>query len=378
MGEQLKATINTTLKDKLHHLSVDITQDETSSLDGILQRTQFGTEDKLPSPRNSSSHLQRLGSVARHHELTPVTRNVSYIDAYPFANKVSPDDKETPALPDQIQLSSNNGGAIPLKFRILPAFPNIPLGDRSKSLVNLCAIGNNDEEEDDESFDPQIIQIPSRDACDSFNSLQHLLKRSKGNPTGPIKNGNVLTPYQPSRHDEEDVGALDTNDLSAILIQKNPIILGERQFSIPSIHMANNLGGGSITTLETLEDDLLKDDESWSTRESSSLNLSDDSIDPFLLPGLKFTASNQQPLVIVEGGELLLGDLPQLGGDTSVHAVNNNDRKRQRSARDQSAYEWLRTMEGGSANIAEAASSKFLMREARSFGRQQSSPGEIN
>jgi len=399
MGEQFKETIDSTLfKEKLQHLSVDITLDDSSSLDGAFQCEQSTIEGNLPSPKNSANFSQRNTPMVRHHELTPVTRNVSYIDTYPFANEVSPDDDRlAPALPDQIHSSSSNDGSasgIPLKIRNLPSFPTIQSGDRSKSLRNTKSRRHGDEE-DDNLWQP-IIQIPSRETFDSFSSLQHLVKQinkdhtfegSRNHTFEGSREGDVLTPYQPSRHDLINVEAMHSNDLSSILIQKDrkPITIGDRQLSIPSIHMSN-AWGGSIATMETDEDDLLKDDESWSTRESSSLNLSEDSIDPSLFPGMRFTPTKQQPLVIVEGGELLLDGLPPLGGNVSSHAVKNNNisssdkenKQRSRSAKDQAAYEWLRTMEGGSAFIAEAASSKFLTRETRNLARQKSSPSEIN
>jgi len=385
MSKEVKTTIDFCAIEKMKQLSVADNRDATPPPARIRSRfhsfsslkdTQSPTEESSPSPRvcNSMPTFSHKHHTARHHELTPVMRNISYVDDCTHPSMVSPDEgnicDETLVIPDPIQSSTGQA----LKIKTLPSLPSIAFGDRTKSLENLSSLIKKDYDEEDGV--EQTVPIPSRERFYSFNSRHQYTKQMKGSVDNP--NNGSLIPYQPSRHDLTDVGAVDTEELSRIFIQKDtsPNPIGERQFSIPSIRMANHLVGGSITTFETEEDDL-KDDASWSSR-GSSLYLPDDpSSDPFYIQSLKFTSSKQQPVVIVEGAEVLSDDPQQLMGnnnDTSVNAVRG--RKRKSKPEDLAVYEWLRMVERDSA-IAEAASSKFLTRQRRDFARQHSSSSDI-
>lgn len=382
MSEENKSTCDLAVTEKMQQMSVNGERDATpppgrssDSVDSVpIKEAHLETEENASPPR-LGTHLpnfrQKQHNSLRHHELTPVTRNVSYVDECPSANLVSPEDtpfSQPISLPDKVR--PYNG--LPLKIKNVPLLLNpVPLVDRSQSLVNLRDLEGHLENDEDIEHD---VPLPSRKHFFSFNSRQEYKNQTKDSPE---KEGASLTPYQPQRHDLTEISGLDDDELSLIFTQKdsNPIPISERQLSIPSIRMANRLAGGSIATFDTDFDDEddLKDDASWSTR-GSSLYLPEDSCDPSLAQGLgpHFTSSVHEPVVIVEGGDLLLENLPQ-ENDASVNAIQG--RKRKSKPEDQAAYDWLRTIERDSG-IAEAASSKFLTQQ-RQVTRQYSSPGEI-
>ena len=169
------------------------------------------------------------------------------------------------------------------------------------------------------------------------------------------------------------------------LVQTIP--LAGRQFSIPSIRMANNLGGGSMASCNTYytDDDesllMYRDDASLSSR-GSFCNLED--IQAAFRISLSveqqqqrqqsssFESDNQQQSHLL---------VPSIGGveatsaavaneiddslplPSPLHYQNISSRRRshkRKDQRDQSAYEWLRTVKAGADEVAEAASSKFL------------------
>mmetsp|Transcript_32000 Transcript_32000/g.48675 ORF Transcript_32000/g.48675 Transcript_32000/m.48675 type:complete len:383 (-) Transcript_32000:109-1257(-) len=382
MSEENKAASDLGVTEKMQKLSVARDRDETPPPGRInnrfhsfpIKEAYLGTEESASPPRLGTQlpHFrQKQHNSVRHHELTPVTRNVSYVDECPKANIVSPED----TLPSQpISLPDRPCKGVPLKIKNVPLLLKpVPLVDRSQSLVNLCELGKDSEDSDTEESIDYNVPLQKRNQFFSFNSRQEYQNQTKD--SSAIE-GSSLTPYQPQRHDLSEIAGLDDDDLSLIFTERdtNPIPINERQLSIPSIRMANRLPGGSIATFDTEfdEEDDLKDDASWSTR-GSSLYLPEDSFDPSAqVLGAHFTSSVHEPVVIVEGGDLLLENLPQ-ENDASVNAVQG--RKRKSKPEDQAAYDWLRTIERESG-IAEAASSKFLTQQ-RQFARQYSSPGDL-
>jgi len=147
--------------------------------------------------------------------------------------------------------------------------------------------------------------------------------------------GLTLPPYQPTRQTEDE--DFEEDDLQDIF---NPVPLVS-QWSIPSIRLANQF-----------EDD----EESWSSR-GSSLYLPDDGDLTFLT---RSSSSSQlintvvsPPIIVVEGP---LEDVTQNNNhipydSTTVDAI---------CRKSNNPYEWLRTVNAESDEIAEAASSKFL------------------
>lgn len=326
------------------------------------------------SPKLQMSPKFVYNSV-RHHELTPIMRNtnVEYVEG---GNQriVSPESSELHgesllSLPSATSLGSKRPALKRRSVNSQLSLPPIPMGDRTKSLGHVEEFSGEDDDDDEDDV-RMAIPFPSRKKFFSFNSRHQYHSQTNLSDSVPMQTSHEephnLTPYQPSRQDLSDVGALPDEELSRIFIHKNPIPLEERQWSIPSIHMANVLNGS--TTDYTDEEDDLKDDASWSTR-GSSLFLPEDN-DNSATQLLKFTPTGMKPVVILEGqlpGEIVL---PIQHSDGTVNAVK-------RTKHDQ-AYEWLRTVEtGGQENIAEAASSKFLTRTGAPemiIARQKSSP----
>lgn len=257
----------------------------------------------------------------------------------------------------------------------------IPIADRTRSMSQLSELMGGAEELEDEDDDVrgrvvgEAIQFPSRQQFFSFNSRHHYRQQmfmSANEATSSI------TPYQPSRQDLSDVGSLSKEELSRIFTHRdlNPIPMGERQYSIPSIRMANHLNGSTTTYDDEDEDDLSKDDASWSSR-GSSLYLPDDS-DASATQVLKFTPTSTKPLVILEDlpfPEILVpSDTGTVGAVNNVTNHNHNDGSNNKSCANkkrkeshEKAYEWLRAVEStGDDLIHEAASSKFLTRGSTS------------
>lgn len=166
------------------------------------------------------------------------------------------------------------------------------------------------------------------------------------------------------------------------------IPLDGRQFSIPSIRMAKNLGGGSVASCNTYytDDDeshlLYRDDASLSSR-GSFCNL--DNIQAAFRISL---SAEQQQRQQSSSFESVCDDqqnshlmVPSFGGVEAASAAfandiddaslvptplqyqNSSSRRRsqkRKDQRDRSAYEWLHTVKAGPDEVAEAASSKFL------------------
>mmetsp|Transcript_2178 Transcript_2178/g.3141 ORF Transcript_2178/g.3141 Transcript_2178/m.3141 type:complete len:380 (+) Transcript_2178:111-1250(+) len=379
MSEEKKSAVDLAVTEKMQQMSMDGERDETpppgrdsNSLHLLPIKEPYCGANTHESPPRLGTQVQNFRPKlhnARHHELTPVMRNVSFVEECPNANLVSPDDINQPiSMPDQIAPLN----ALPLKInKNKPFLEPIPLVDRTQSLVNLRELVEDYQEEEVER-----VPLPSRNHFFSFNSRHQYAEQTKDSSE---MEQSSLTPYQPQRHDLTEIAGIEDDDLSLIFAQKdrNPIPMNERQLSIPSIRMANRLVGGSIATFDTDcdEEDDLKDDASWSTR-GSSLYMPEDSFDPPSAQGLglNYTSTKHEPVVIVEGGDLLLENFSE-DNEESVNAVQG--RKRKSKPEDQAAYDWLRTI-GGDSAIAEAASSKFLTQERpNQYSRQHSSPGDF-
>lgn len=345
--------------------------------------------DLSPSRKENSSPIMSIQKQVRPYDLTPVTRNTgtAFVDD-DRRHVISPDDahqKKGLSLPSSANMGT--GSRPPLMRREAPVLNPIPLGDRSRSLGQVSELEQADDDEYDELDDNETfgeaIQFPERQRFYSFNSRHQYIEQIPMVSNVPMSK----TPYQPSRHDLSDVGSLSTEELSRIFIHKdmNPILMEERQYSIPSIRMANHLNGSTTTYDDDDEDDLSKDDASWSSR-GSSLYLPDDD-DVCVTQVLKFTPTTPaKPVVILE--DLPFPEELTQSEHCSVDAVasnqdnfnndnHNNHKKRKESHK--KAFEWLRTVEGTGDNcICEAASSKFLTRGGRNgLTRQMSSPPEV-
>jgi hypothetical protein len=248
------------------------------------------------------------------------------------------------------------------------------------------------EEEDVEDVGG-AVEFPVRHKFYSFNS-RHSYDKQMDTKKVPLPMVTIpasaesrcrLTPYQPSREGLGDLGALPPEELNSIFIQREDLTqaipLGERQWSIPSIRMANHLNGS--TTDYTDDEDCLNDDASWSSRGSSLFIPEDDEGQPVLKFPVATSSSltpTNQPVVIVEG------DLPDIVARTdseeSVNAVAAAGRKRKPTYDE--VFAWLRTVEQEKdVAIAEAASSKFLTQggqvvKNKAFSRQLSSPAAVD
>ena len=257
----------------------------------------------------------------------------------------------------------------------------------------------------------------------SFTSMKQYEKLRQPEPaTIPSTAG--LAPYQPSRQDpglidipQEELKSIFTTRRAASQALSTPestfseedsssnmqgmmpaIPLEERQWSIPSIRMANQLGG-SVTscTTYTEEDDesllMYRDDASLSSygsyshltgADSSSTNTMNNPIQAVFVmddPQAVFrTGLPQQQLRQSSGvGEeddededeeeegMDTGDdssLPEAprGQAFSSRYHHHRRRERRKEQRERKALEWLRTVKAGKDDVAEAASSKFLTR----------------
>lgn len=284
----------------------------------------------------------------------------------------------------------------------------------------------------------------------SFTSMSQYEKRKHSEATSTA---NVITPpkvkqYQPSRQDSDFIEAVGNNmpkeDLNSIFTSRRTgnsalqaafsstdqeddddsylpcVMMGEgggggtvqqlfqsipmddRQFSIPSIRMANQLGGGSLascTTYNTDDDESLlmyRDDASLSSRGSfcnlediqaafrvslsggagagggdgdakrqqSSSFESDDQQRPSILsvPSIGCASATDEtdnmdvpvPPIIMSSASF---PCPQ---QTATHNNGRRRSQKRKEQRDRNAFNWLRTVKAGTDEVAEAASSKFL------------------
>jgi hypothetical protein len=222
-----------------------------------------------------------------------------------------------------------------------------------------------EQHDEDIAAPPSLSKPLSMGPCRhfSFTSLQECdtAAATKGDSSAKA----TLTPYQPSRPEMlEDVPvlAVSSEDLNQIFIPRRtvsvdkqhrfdldePIPLDERQESIPSIHLAHNLENGSVTTCgdDDDEDSILKcsfdDDVSWSSRGSKSSLYMDDDQTSWVLPQRVISLPARSTFIPREW---------------NTEDPTNVRRKRKQER----AYEWLQSVEAHSTDLAEAASSKFLL-----------------
>ncbi|GKY94817.1 hypothetical protein MPSEU_000446900 [Mayamaea pseudoterrestris] len=203
----------------------------------------------------------------------------------------------------------------------------------------------------------------------------------------PTKN---LTPYQPSRPQMmNDVLTLSQQkDLDQIFIPRRtvsvdkqhrfdfhhhlsePIPMDERVESIPSIHMAHNFENGSVTTCGDYDDDdedsivrcSFDDDASWSSRGSkSSLYMDETDCVP-----LAAQETNQRVVILPARSTFMPRELHMDMATTTTNTMGDHhhfsDKRSLRRKRKQDrAYQWLQSVEATPHDLAEAASSKFLL-----------------
>lgn len=269
-----------------------------------------------PTQKNSTKRLHS------HAELTPVTRNTSFCDdgapTEPYYVMVSPADATADlALPSGSDFNTSTTTTLQQRRPLTM--------DRTKS------VGTPSQR--DQQLPPMApVPLVARKFF-SFNSRHQYNIQARGTHQP------ILTPYQPA--DRETFG-VTPSQVSNIFIPRNgPIPLDERQWSIPSIRLANHLGG-STTTLTDEED--LGDDASWSSMGSS-----------LYMP-------EEEPMVIEASNNLEL-NLDQLstssGSDQAILVQSTNKRtSKQRHASNQNALDWLQNLQHD--GLTEAASSKFL------------------
>jgi hypothetical protein len=319
--------------------------------------------------------------VTRHFDLTPITRN-THGDEDDLCMVVSPEEQvlvgEHLAMPTNLDKDAG------------PSLPPLP-NHRAKSvgqhldLMRMARSSNLSKTTTLEStLEPTMepIAFPSERKFYTFTSRQQYedqyLATTSEEDASPAQH---LPPYQPSRQELMDVG-LAEDEVERIFTRRRdsltpdhlaPIPLGDRQWSIPSIRMANRLNG-SITshTSYTDEEDYLlgRDDDTNSLSSRGSLYLTDAME---LGAGEPLGVSSVfMPSITLNGIDLIVDRRQQL--DTAECALTTNamngdarDRRQEkRSRKDAKALQWLRTVEASDDVIAEAASSKFLTQTPKS------------
>lgn len=260
------------------------------------------------------------------NELTPITRNTSgksdYIDD---DHVVSPDDSDA-LQGEHLALPSD------LHDRKAPSMPQF-ISERCKSVGNIVEhrgmVEQAEEEEVQDSLVP--LKFPSDRKYYSFTSQKQFAA------TTSFQTG--LKPYQPTR---EAVGTFTGEELERIYRQPDPIPV-DRQWSIPSIHLANHLNG-STTSYTDEEDELGRDDDASLSSRGSSLYLPADDEE---------IAKQILPLSVAKYDDSDDNDADQ-----------EEEEPRKRKNQKESPFDWLRSVESD-AGISEAASSKFLTGNTR-------------
>ena len=393
------------------------TNDATTATTATLTPMQ-ASPIAAASPDRPSAAPMFPKAVVRHHELTPVTRNTSFLEtsnpivspddynnngedrlSLPSAEQFADSATSTSNRPPFAQRRSNNNsnGSSSLTF------PTILMDKRAMSLTNINDIVPEEESfevEDDEDDDWVVtnggpVDFPSRNKFYSFNSRHQYKDQACNNSSRATNRLNIggvggnatspaeLIPYQPTRQDLENVGTLPQEELSLIFNNRDnapsslqtQIPLGERQWSIPSIRMANALTEYSGTDYTDEEDDL--DDNASLSSRGSSLYLPEEYESSGQV--VRFTPTAGKPVVIFEGE---LPDIPL----APVTSFNNTVAAQKRRRHDSSSsdnnapFAWLKSVEqqqGGDMLICEAASSKFLCSKSGknpTVLRQKSSP----
>jgi hypothetical protein len=322
-----------------------------------------------PSHRDDSSPTALITKQARPFDLTPVMRNTSTDFVEDLHNTVSPEETFGKM---GLDLNSNEKvefSARPnLQKRGIPVMHSNPISIRSRSLVMINEGAVNIDDDGSDELVGEAIELPPRQHFYSFNSRTNY-ENQLSVSTKAIASS---TPYQPFRQHLSDVRALSAEEVSRIFMLKdmNAIPLDERQFSIPSIRMANHLNG-STTTYDDEEDDLSRDDASWSSRGSSLFLPDDKEISESQL--LRFTPNAPRPCIVLEDLPIPEILIPKEGAITAL----NCSPKKKRKETHRKAFDWLRSVESEGADlIHEAASSKFLTQhdKRKIFSRQLSSP----
>ncbi len=328
--------------------SLTATRPLTRKLDQLLisdsmSNTTVTPDSSRASPVNGGSPVTSqvsVGSVHRsaaacllpkHYDLTPVMRNTSHEYVEDTKKKkdrsrmVSPDDQDM-LYGEHLALPTGLGS-----HEIGPSMPG--LHTKRKSGLD------------------EPIQFPSRKFY-TFTSREQY-EDSIFHPHNHQPSG--LVQYQPDRDDDfRDIGRLNEEGLEEIFatrgersgeeihrrldMQENSISsMGERQSSIPSIHLAYSMHG-SIASYTECDDEeslqFLRDDGSLSSR-GSSLYLPDQ--DDLTGPGLSLGPSQRGAVVLEE-----------------LHRVMKERKPK--------PMEWLQSMEAKQGQVAEAASSKLLRR----------------
>jgi hypothetical protein len=331
--ETIHGGLETLIAHKLEHLSVDqVTKHGSPS-------RRSTASDRTPSAGNSpaNSHVSIFPPSyavsllpSRHFDLTPVTRNTSGAMAKEHEEYavISPDELhgEHLLIPEPLKRQQS-----------LIECPSLPPPPPAVEFRRFNTFTSRENYED-------AVQIPVEGR----------------------------TPYQPSRqvfNDDYDNGVSDEG-AQQIFIHRDsddshrnhrlhdPILMEERQWSIPSIRLANQLNGsltgGSCASL-TEEDSLFRegDDASLSSRGSS--------------------------LYFPEEAEAVVGEPLFLPARSTFHPVGltnvtyedapeQQQRRKRKSERNERVYAWLQSVEADQNVLAEAASSKFLTGQ---FGIEQ-------
>jgi hypothetical protein len=368
------------------------------------------------------------GATTRHYDLTPVTRNTSellthqYVDASNpiddgYGNLVSPEDQDV-LFGEHLTFPADLSGPDTTGLTI-PSIPKLRSAQRAQSVGSLdqntilkasagqATLGELHEE----CAIPDPVQFPSRKFYSFTNRQQYDLATQGQVEDDDSTEGYVgLEPYQPSRQDDAfgGVGAIPEEELRGIFIARrrgtdgsgsggeshanhrllNPIPMDERQWSIPSIHMAQSLQGTttshSFTENTDFEDDesfmyVRGDDDASLSSRCSSLYLPDETAGEPLGSTLPMPSNRSafprhilQPQVVMNPQVLMEhsaqrdqaedndNDLDQTGHFAVDGGLAVDRRKRKQRKREERAFEWLQSVQGNGDVLAEAASSKFL------------------
>ena len=338
---------------------------------------------------------QQQQPVTRHFDLTPVTRNTFGADD-DLCMVVTPDDQglvgEHLAMPDNLDKEEG------------PALPPLP-NHRAKSLGHLDLLPSKMTRASnlsktttlESTLEPTIMEpiaFPSERKCFTFTSRQQY----EDQYLAPTSEGGAPPAYQPTRQELMDVG-LAEDEVERIFTTRRvsltpdylaTIPLGDRQWSIPSIRMANELNGSiaSHTSYTDDEDYLLgsRDDDTISLSSRGSLYLPD-AMELGAGEPLGGISSVFMPSVTLNGIDLLDDQRRQLvdpsseNDFTTINARDGDARDRRiekRSRKDEKALQWLRTVEASDDVFAEAASSKFLTQTPKASNAAAAASAKTN
>ena len=412
--------------------SIPTAQDRTFSDQGSPNTSQVSTGSVPPTLTSA------LLAPGRHYDLTPVTRNTSEAALHKYAdeavgagssdddyNMISPDDPSSFLHGEHLALPADLSA--PDSTMTGPCIPKLRTAQRTQSVGTIdsgvlqqvycmppAAAATALGELTEDMGIPEPVQFPARKFY-SFTSRQqyelammgqqqHHMLQDDDYSAGVDQGYHVdLEPYQPSRQEDfGGVGILPEEELRGIFIARrqgnsgsssgeshanhrllNPIPMGERQWSIPSIHMAHRLQGSTTSYTDNTEEDdesLLfarggDDDASLSSR-GSSLYLPDEagggeiSEVAQMYPPRLYMPQHIHPQVLMNPQVLMDYAATQSqqpdedndadGSGDAVNGISNERRKRKQRRKEERAVEWLHSVEAGNDVLAEAASSKFL------------------